>query len=316
VSWAVLFDLLLCVLVAGVALCTVWVRDLFAAVVLFIVYGLFVAVAWTRLGAVDVALAEAAIGAGLTGVLLVRAVSRLRPAPGPRRMRVTRAAAAGQVMPALLCLALFLALAAVALNPPAPTGLGPQVEAHLGRTGVSNPVTAVLLNFRGYDTLLETVVLLAALVAVWSLGDDRTWAGQPGPGDHARPDGVLASFARLLPPVGLLVGLHLFWSGADAPGGAFQAGTVLAAVWLLATMAGLMPPPAVSSWRLRILVAAGPVLFLVAAAAALPFGGLLVFPPAHAKAMVLVVEAGLTVSIAATLGLLVMGPPASPEPQE
>ena len=37
-------------------------------------------------------------------------------------------------------------------------------------SGVRNPVTAVLLNFRGYDTLLEMGVLLVALLGVWSLG--------------------------------------------------------------------------------------------------------------------------------------------------
>ena len=51
--------------------------DLFKAVVLFIAFGLVLALAWVRLEAPDVALAEAAIGAGLTGALLLSAVARL-----------------------------------------------------------------------------------------------------------------------------------------------------------------------------------------------------------------------------------------------
>jgi uncharacterized MnhB-related membrane protein len=51
--------------------------SLFTAVVLFIAFGLLMALAWARLGAVDIALAEAAIGAGLTGVLLLDAVAAL-----------------------------------------------------------------------------------------------------------------------------------------------------------------------------------------------------------------------------------------------
>lgn len=54
-------------------------EDLFKGVVLFIAFGLLMALAWVRLDAPDVALAEAAIGAGLTGALLLVALSRLGP---------------------------------------------------------------------------------------------------------------------------------------------------------------------------------------------------------------------------------------------
>lgn len=52
--------------------------DLFKAVVLFVTFGLFLALIWVRLAAPDVALAEAAIGAGLTGALLMAALARLQ----------------------------------------------------------------------------------------------------------------------------------------------------------------------------------------------------------------------------------------------
>lgn len=51
--------------------------DLFRAVVLFISFGLVLSLAWVRLDAPDIALAEAAIGAGLTGALLLSALARL-----------------------------------------------------------------------------------------------------------------------------------------------------------------------------------------------------------------------------------------------
>jgi multisubunit Na+/H+ antiporter MnhB subunit len=300
---ALLFDVLLCLLLVGVALGAVLARALFTAVVFFVVYGLSVAVAWARLGAVDVALAEAAIGAGLTGVLLVRSLARLPVGRLPRRAEAWRLAAA------VACTALFVGLAAVVLGQGGAPGLVEPVARNIAATGLGNPVTAVLLNFRGYDTLLETVVLLCALLAIWSLAPDAAWNGRPGLRDHARPDGVLASFARLLPPVGLLVGVHLFWAGADAPGGAFQAGTILASVWLLATMAGIAQPGPVTGRSLRWVIAAGPLMFLAVAIAALPAGGFLVFPPEQAKLLVLAVEAALTLSVAATGGLLVLGPP-------
>lgn len=52
--------------------------DLFKSVVIFIAFGLLTSLAWVRLSAPDIALAEAAIGAGLTGVLLLDAIGHLR----------------------------------------------------------------------------------------------------------------------------------------------------------------------------------------------------------------------------------------------
>ena len=53
-------------------------RDLFRAVIKFIALGLLIAVAWVRLHAPDVALAEAAVGSGLTGALILSALVRMR----------------------------------------------------------------------------------------------------------------------------------------------------------------------------------------------------------------------------------------------
>ncbi|MFN2287202.1 MAG: Na(+)/H(+) antiporter subunit B [Chromatocurvus sp.] len=59
-------------------------RDLFEGVVLFVAFGLLMALAWMRLEAPDVAMAEAAIGAGLTGALLMSALARLERLQGGR----------------------------------------------------------------------------------------------------------------------------------------------------------------------------------------------------------------------------------------
>jgi uncharacterized MnhB-related membrane protein len=52
--------------------------DMFKAIVLFISFGLVMSLSWVRLRAVDIALAEAAIGAGLTGALFLSALSRIQ----------------------------------------------------------------------------------------------------------------------------------------------------------------------------------------------------------------------------------------------
>lgn len=75
VEW--LLDGLLVLALVVTAVAALWSRNLFRAVVVFIAFGVLMAVAWVRLQAPDIALAEAAIGAGLTGVLLLDAVSHL-----------------------------------------------------------------------------------------------------------------------------------------------------------------------------------------------------------------------------------------------
>jgi energy-converting hydrogenase B subunit D len=72
-----LVDLLVAILLVWLAWRALSIDDLFRAVVLFIGFGLLMAIAWVRLEAVDIALAEAAIGAGLTGALLLDAVAQV-----------------------------------------------------------------------------------------------------------------------------------------------------------------------------------------------------------------------------------------------
>jgi len=75
VHWAL--DVAVVLLLLGLALRLITTRDLFEAIVLFVAYGLTLALAWIRVGAPDVALAEAALGAGVTGAIFLNAFKRL-----------------------------------------------------------------------------------------------------------------------------------------------------------------------------------------------------------------------------------------------
>lgn len=301
-------DLALCAVILGVALAAVAGAGVFRAVIFFITYGLFVAIGWARLEAYDVALAEAAIGAGLTGVLLLTAHGRLR------RVQADRTERPGMALPAVLAGgAVTMALAWAWFTLPAPEAV--DVLQALPQSGVGNPVTAVLLNFRAWDTLLESIVLLAALLGVWMLARDADWNAPLGPRYHARPSGVLAYFGRLLPPIGLSFGVYLVWAGAESVGGAFQGGTVLAGVVLVAMMAQVLRPARVSKPLLRAALVLGPGVFLLSGLAAAALGSdFLSLTPALAKPAILITEAALTISIAVTLALLVIGPAEDQEP--
>lgn len=171
------------------------------------------------------------------------------------------------------------------------------VAANLTASGVEHPVTAVLLNFRGYDTLLEIAVLLLALIVILASGidtaSDRPRAVNP----------VLQILARLTAPLMIVVAIYLLWAGAFRPGGAFQAGAVLAAAAVLLHLTGLLPSWRVPTLSLRWGLTAGFLIFLAVAAGLLSQGALLQYPPALAGRLILLIEAGLTIS----LGLILAG---------
>jgi multisubunit Na+/H+ antiporter MnhB subunit len=111
-------------------------------------------------------------------------------------------------------------------------------------------------------------------------------------------------------PIGILVGIHIFWVGSVAPGGEFQGATILAAMWILAMMAGLVDAPAVSWHWLRLTLVAGPAVFLTIGLTGFAVAGsFLAYPEPHAKLLILIIEIPVTLSIAVTLVLLVAGPP-------
>jgi multisubunit Na+/H+ antiporter MnhB subunit len=300
----------LAALIAAVAAWTIIARTSFAAVVGFVAFGLLLTLVWVRLDAVDVAMTEAAIGSGLTGALLLGAAARLQASEAP--MQAELPGAVLRAVAALLSATVAAALAAAVLllPDPAPT-LAPAAAENAGATGLGNPVTNVLIAFRAMDTLLEKVVLLLALIGIWSLAPDRYWGGRPTPLRQVDPHGALTLLARFLPPVGIIVGIYILWEGADHPGGAFQGGTILAAMWLLVMMAGVEDAPPVGRRPLRLALIAGPAVFLVVGLGGLAFGeAFLAYPVPYAKALILAIEFAMTLTIAVTLALLLAGPPA------
>ena len=206
-----------------------------------------------------------------------------------------------------------LGIAVLALPDPAPT-LAHETAANIEATGVHNPLTAVLLAFRAVDTLLEATVVLFALIGVWSLAPDRAWGGHPGPLHRVDPQGPLAFLARVLPPIGIIVGVYIFWIGADLPGGKFQGAALIAAMWLLAIFAGLSDTPRTDRRMLRLALIAGPVVFMaVGAAGVVIAGAFLGYPEGLAKPLIVLIEWALFPSLALTLALIVAGPPARAE---
>ena len=145
-------------------------RNLFGVVVLFGIYSFLMATVLVALDAVDVAMTEAAVGAGVSTILLLGA------------LHLTGGMEAKALRRPLLPLAVSIAVAAVLVygmsglpafsDPQAPihAHVAPRyLEESLKETGVPNVVTAVLASYRGYDTLGETVVVFTAGAGVIAL---------------------------------------------------------------------------------------------------------------------------------------------------
>jgi multisubunit Na+/H+ antiporter MnhB subunit len=303
------FDGLLLFSIVGLAWASLATTNVRRSVILFMAFGLVLAVAWGRLLAPDVALAEAAIGAGLSGALLLAAVHwQPRPlSPGSTNdSRNQGAAGMGVVVRwavTLLCAALAGTLAWAllhAFSSPPHDMLPRAISGNLAASGVSNPVTAVLLNFRAYDTLLELAVLLTAVLGMCALGRATPGYQPAGP--------IFDGLVRWLVPVLILTAGYLLWVGAHAPGGAFQAGSTLAAAGVVLRLAGRSRIGLPDGFALRFVIAAGVGVFLLVGLTLLLLGRpFLGYPPAWAGALILLIETAATLSIAATLLLAFLG---------
>jgi multisubunit Na+/H+ antiporter MnhB subunit len=308
-SLALVLDGLLALLILGLALWVLVTGTSFRAALGFTLFGLLAALIWVRMDASDVALTAAALSGGLTGILFLVAARRL-----PREESAIRPGLGIRLLVGLVSILVTVGISLLvvdATQAPA-VSLAPLVTEHLAATGLGNPVTGVLLGFRALDSLTEGLILVMVLVALWSLVPDPEWGGRPNFPHLPRPAPGLRLLARALLPGGLLVGLYLAWIGSHHPGGPFQGGAILAAMWLLAMIAGLMRPPAVSSWALRWLLITGPLVFILVGFASNWLDmGFLADSEGWARYSLLIIKAGLTLSIAIALGLLLASPAAS-----
>jgi multicomponent Na+:H+ antiporter subunit B len=161
----------LLVLLVVVALAAVRASDLLIAVLGLGGYGFVMALTWAAIGAADVSFTEAVVGAGVTTVFMLAALlrtSRRRSAPAPRLRWA--------VLVVVAVVGVELLLLTRALPPfgdpaaPASVHVSPRYLAEVLReTGTPNAVTAVLADYRSYDTLMETVVIFTAGLGCWLL---------------------------------------------------------------------------------------------------------------------------------------------------
>ena len=296
-----LLDLVIIGSLIVLAIQTVRGPSLFRAIIHFIVMGLTLALAWARLGAPDLAMAEAAIGAGVTGALMMIAYRRLvelapdapKAAPTPRsRLALPIAIASGGLVG-------VLGLAAI-LSEPEPALAGLAVIEALKEETLGNPITGVLLLYRGLDTLLEIAVLLTAFISAVAVTRNEDLAYSITTRDPDTP--MVGALLAIVVPLTLLVAIHLLKAGSQDPGGAFQAGAVLAACGVLLVLTGRVSASDRAGPMVNLGLVAGLISFSLIGLAAMLRGQ----PPMTLPGnwAVYWIETAMMLSIALTLVLL------------
>jgi len=286
-------------------------RDLFAIVMLFGIYSLLSAGFFVNLDAVDVALTEAAVGAGITTVLMLSTLAltarkEKRRGHGPLLPLVVVIITGAGLIYGTLDMPYFADPAA-----PVHTHVAPRYIQQSGQEiGIPNIVTSVLASYRGYDTLGEVVVIFTAGLGVLTLLG-RFGPGSPLPNTASMAHHqILRVIAKALIPLILLYALYIQFHGDYGPGGGFQAGVIFAAAFILYVLvfgldkAHRIVPPGI----LFRLMALGVLLFGGTGLAALLLGGnyleynVLSHDPVHGQHLgILLVELGVGITVTAVM---------------
>ena len=162
------FEILLLVLLIVTAAGAILVKDLISAVLILGSYSILLALVWAWLGAVDVAFVEAVVGSGLATVFFL--LTLFRTALKDTRIRCPAPPLIAVLgLPLLGLLLLYAAEDFPTFRDPesqASVHISPEyLKNSLQETETTNVVTSVLMDYRAFDTLIETAVIFTAGIA-------------------------------------------------------------------------------------------------------------------------------------------------------
>jgi len=217
-------------------------KDLFAVIMLAGIYGLLSASFFVAMDAVDVAFTEASVGAGISTLLMLVAITMTGRSEHPVRHKPVLALVVVVVTGSLLIYGTLDMPYFGSVTAPVHQHVAPQyINDSMQQVGVPNIVTSVLASYRGFDTFGEVVVIFTAGMGVLAL---LSVARRPK--GIAEIDSlnksmheeylILRIVAKILIPFILLFALYVQFHGDFGPGGGFQAGVIFAAAIILYTM--------------------------------------------------------------------------------
>lgn len=257
-------DLVLLAMLAITALRIIFLKDLFAVVMLFGIYSFLSALIFVSLDAVDVAFTEASVGAGISTVLMLGTLALTG--------RTEKENQHSSLLPLVVVVVTGAALIYGTLDMPPFGAADNPIHEHVApryieespkEVGLPNMVTSVLASYRGFDTMGETVVVFSAAIGVLSLLGIRRRKENESAESGLMEHKVLHVIAKLVIPMIILFALYVQFHGDFGPGGGFQAGVIAAAAFILYSLVFGLPRAfaVVSPTVLRYLAAFGVLLY-------------------------------------------------------
>lgn len=290
-----------------IAIVAIRLRDLFAVVMMFGIYSFVAALLFLVLDAVDVAFTEAAVGAGVTTVLMLSTLHLTERYENASKRRSAIALIVVVITGGALVYGTLDFPSLGSADAPAQQHIAP---AYLQQTpdqiGIPNVVTAVLASYRGYDTLGETLVIFSAGIAVMLLFGSARNEDEDEPEQNL----VLRVVAKQLIPLILLFALYVQLHGDYGAGGGFQAGVIFSSGFILYSLVfGLASTHSAlpSSWLPRlasfgVLLYGGTGLVSIARGEAfLDYNALAENPVSGQHLGIILVEAGVGITVFATV---------------
>jgi len=250
-----------------VAVAIVRMKDLFATIMLLGIYGLLSASFFVAMDAVDVAFTEAAVGAGISTLLMLVTIAMTGRHEKSNRHKPFLALFIVAVTGGLLVYGTLDVPYFGSADSPVHNHVAPRyINDSQAEIGVPNVVTSVLASYRAFDTFGEVVVIFTAGIGILALlsvvrrPEDKDEIDSINDSMHEKHL-VIRIVTKMLIPFILLFALYVQFHGDFGPGGGFQAGVIFAsAIILYAMLFGLSTARKVINQTFIQLVAATGVL--------------------------------------------------------
>ncbi len=258
-------NVILLALLTLTALSLAFTKDLFASVMLMGVYSLLSASFFVLMDAVDVAFTEAAVGAGISTILMLTVLAMAGRFEN-RELHHPRIALFVVIGTGIMLVYGTFDMPAFGdINAPVQTHVAPHyIQQSAAEIDIPNIVTSVLASYRGFDTFGEVVVVFSAVIGVLALLEMKsTETNQelaPAPMYQHK---ILRIVGKILIPPIMLFALYVQFHGEYGPGGGFQAGVIFsAAIILHAILFGVeKTQKAISLPIVKVLAALGVLIY-------------------------------------------------------
>lgn len=256
------FKYILLIFLVVCAICACLSKKLINTIVIFTSYSLVMAIVWIMLESPDLAITEAAVGAGISSILFFVALKKIHAFERKREQEKTKDikdveehfemklfSKMYKFSAVVVCLGIMIILTAAVSQLPGFGSTDLMTEGDVAytylteamyNTGAVNIVTGIILDYRAFDTLGESFVLFVSVMCVVALlrvdthsdslsmpsdEDDRVY--------EPKNDLISQKAAKILVPIVFLYGIYVIMNGHLSPGGGFSGGAIIGAGLIL-----------------------------------------------------------------------------------